>query len=809
MLQEDSIAERRRLKKQKDGEEDPISVAQRFLNLYRQLHIFSPEKKAIFDKKLLELPVEIKNAFGTLPGGGMVQDYIYDLEEKLGIEEDVPEPSSAPKSNILEAALADSSDDEAPKEAPAFATPQASVLQQATPPKVETIRVAAAPSSIELGKNFAQDMAQALSAALKSMPQKEVVQVQGPAFNSKEFASEMAAALSGIVNSSNNASGATPSPAMSPVFDAKEFAAELSKVLAEVVKTASPAATNTQELKDILNVMDKNYTQMLQMLKEDNVQSRSEMQNLTQMVVRGQMHLAKALAGSNFESSEEKREPLDTQTLKSIDTTQQLMVKALVGLTQIQKKDSEQMAQALAKSQQEMAKILTQNNFAANAANQNANNIQINTPDNSAQLTLIVDKLATLQAQNSQAFEKMMEKLVTTQSDLYRNIAEHQTKEISAIITLALKESQKISTQNIIDALKNLPKAQIIAPSEAVFSPSRPLQDLPQDQEPIPSFSEDEVPVQNIKAESDTLIEEQPSSLYDKEPINDISATQPVESNFTSEEEALPKKKKKKKKKNKNKNNDLLLAEEPKPSSDDAFLPVTAQNDDDFAVLENSPSSFEDLPFSNNELSEKNASENIVSSFSADDEVAEQNVKEKTTTEDNVSSPKRKKHIWDRDFAEDIATQKDDSVSEEEPVALSSPEDWGWSETSDLTNESLVDSEPEKNNPPLSLEENSTTDNDEGIEGQDWEWSYEYEEPEGADNPPLNDTNFSSENLTRIGNYSLLCSGDLSTQKKIFQKGKKKPIDYKLFDISSKIKIKDLAKTQQEDDPYKNSDSKD
>ena len=44
-----------------DSEELPIIVAQRFLNIFRQLHIFSDERREAFNKMLLELPPEVKS----------------------------------------------------------------------------------------------------------------------------------------------------------------------------------------------------------------------------------------------------------------------------------------------------------------------------------------------------------------------------------------------------------------------------------------------------------------------------------------------------------------------------------------------------------------------------------------------------------------------------------------------------------------------------------------------------------------------------------------------------------------------------
>ena len=53
-----------RRKAQRNGEEDPVVVAQRFLNIYRQIHIFNSEKKNSFNKMLLELSPEIRGMFG-------------------------------------------------------------------------------------------------------------------------------------------------------------------------------------------------------------------------------------------------------------------------------------------------------------------------------------------------------------------------------------------------------------------------------------------------------------------------------------------------------------------------------------------------------------------------------------------------------------------------------------------------------------------------------------------------------------------------------------------------------------------------
>ena len=90
----DKTSEARR-KAQRNGEEDPVVVAQRFLNIYRQLHIFNPEKKEAFNHMLLELSPQIRGLFGQLPGGAMLQDYVDELAEKKGVEKSAAAVSSA------------------------------------------------------------------------------------------------------------------------------------------------------------------------------------------------------------------------------------------------------------------------------------------------------------------------------------------------------------------------------------------------------------------------------------------------------------------------------------------------------------------------------------------------------------------------------------------------------------------------------------------------------------------------------------------------------------------------------------------
>ncbi len=65
-----------------EGNEDPILVAQRYLNIFHQIHIFNDKRKKEFDDSLLELPSNIRILLSTLPGGSILIDHIANLEEK-------------------------------------------------------------------------------------------------------------------------------------------------------------------------------------------------------------------------------------------------------------------------------------------------------------------------------------------------------------------------------------------------------------------------------------------------------------------------------------------------------------------------------------------------------------------------------------------------------------------------------------------------------------------------------------------------------------------------------------------------------
>ena len=69
----------------KSNEEAPILVAQRYLNIYRQVHIFNKTKRDQFDDELLALPPTITDFFKRMPGGRLLVEHIEEVKTERGI----------------------------------------------------------------------------------------------------------------------------------------------------------------------------------------------------------------------------------------------------------------------------------------------------------------------------------------------------------------------------------------------------------------------------------------------------------------------------------------------------------------------------------------------------------------------------------------------------------------------------------------------------------------------------------------------------------------------------------------------------
>ena len=64
-----------------EQEEDILLTAQRYLNIFHQIHIFSNAKRKEFDNSLLGLPLKLKKVFTQIPGGRILLEHVLEVEE--------------------------------------------------------------------------------------------------------------------------------------------------------------------------------------------------------------------------------------------------------------------------------------------------------------------------------------------------------------------------------------------------------------------------------------------------------------------------------------------------------------------------------------------------------------------------------------------------------------------------------------------------------------------------------------------------------------------------------------------------------
>ena len=809
MTEIDKAAEARR-KAQRNGEEDPVVIAQRFLNIYRQIHIFTPERKASFDKMLLALPADIRGLFGSLPGGALLQDYVDELAEKEGVEKSKAPISSSvddeevSKAKILATALAE-------------AQAQASVKMQAPSSYPQTAApVSAVASKLSLDKDFATTFAATLAEAMQK----------------------------------NNAAQKD---------DIRNIIQTLGQTQLQIVKVLqSESAQQRQEMQSIYKAISESENKIANATanQQSNMTKTTdtETQNLLKVLVQGQQQLAERLGKIEAETSAPKRQQdapvsaLSDDGLKKLSqailSSQENFGKTINILSERQKNDTLEIAKLINESQQQMMNFVVQHNTlnqnSGNAsANNNANNIQINTSDYSKQLDQIVEKLSNLQINvslpekifaQSASYDKqnrvltdtpafgldedkigrMLQDVVVSQSKLYQEMAQSQTKELSTIISQALKESQKISTQSLVDALKanpvivqapaNIASNSFSAQNNTVLQNHGPVGEP--EIEDIIDISEITPPrhvqtqnnLPHLQPAFETLEEDMPRSDYDavtqeavssshNAPLFELSeeiaeTTAPnitqddveaednslIEINAT-EEAPLPKKKKKKKKKSiedaEIEFNDVLTAETPTLADlaeDIAQETDTAPKVDEILLAEEEVFDNSDITTENFTETDNISSKDILSSMTPsappmDDLPSDEELGLENLLEDD----EKKDENFGSNWLGNVEEEDPQNGFEEEPIMAEtnfSADDWGFG-----SNDESATSQP-LSEPETPVDDTVLSDG----EGEEWVWEYVEDDNETPNN------NYGNDNLEPILQQSKVCCGDLFYQNPSFEK---------------------------------------
>ena len=438
-------------------EDDPVIIAQRFLNIFRQLHIFTDERKQAFNQMILEQPAEIRGMFSSLPGGAVLQQYVDELEEKNGLIRSTPDAApqadyeEETRAKILATALAEANNQ--------HHTPSADTQAETAQIAAQAAAEAAARAAAEAQTKIAVQAAQAAKEAAAAAQAQIQAQAQALAQAQAQLQAQQQAQQTGQVSPAK-----TVFQPISSTFTADaSFAKEIASALKEAI------AAN------------------------DDIRKKDS-EAVTQAIVSSQNKLAEIMAQNNKANIE---------------------------------------------AQNRLAQMLVQNNTAANASssNNNANNIQINT------------------AATFPPVDEMLNGIVKIQSELFREMAKTQTSELSSIITLALKESQQLSTQSIITAIKEMQKENLkFLQAHPVVYTAPAAQAVPEDYhvspvpraEPLRPLPDEEInaaPAAPVIQTTDISREIFGDDTEDNDDTEIIAG---------GEEIAVQKKKKKKKKKKKN-----------------------------------------------------------------------------------------------------------------------------------------------------------------------------------------------------------------------------------------------------------------
>ena len=711
-----------RRKALRNGEEDPVVVAQRFLNIYRQMHIFSAERKEAFNQMLLELSPSVRGIFGSLPGGTILQDYVDDLAEKAGIDKSVHTSEDT------------SLNSETNQQAQILATALAKAQSQTS----SATNVVAGSAKLSMDKDFAENFARIMG---------NVIQEQTASQNS-------------------NLEKLTLDLSKTQLFIAKTLKENKDEQRLEIGALCKAIIQSQTALSSSL-------TSALTMQTDFSNKTESETKRLIDIVLESQKQLS-----LHINKMEELSSNKANDNIKLIEAFEKSQSEIIRSLSNIQSnnsaalsrtaEDDERLVQLISQSQENLIKTvmsasLQQNNNSTMQSNNNANNIQINTTDNSGQLMLLVEKIAALQAANEENLEKAIIKAVEAQSKIYDKISRKQTKELAEVIADGLRSSGGVTyvSQPIVE--QSAQTSSNYATAESNFQINDSFDILPQSDDIIETFD-------NV------------ADIYNQEVLNDTSEDFEIlqeEISLTSENteifEEVPKKKKKRKKKKKSVLTASVQVNEEKGF--DNTLPQDSNLAD--TITNNMFNNDSDivLPIQEFDVKDFSLNEQALEIDDIADAAISADIQESISEDEKLISPTTD------NISKNNNTEYFDIVSTEVTA-----DDWGFNDIS-------TDETP-KNEWGFG-EHRSIENSNDNIEGQDWEWVY-VEDNEDKDYLEVES----------IGDNTFIYKGDLYTQEKVSGDNQIMYGSSPIY-VKNKLQIYDEVNSQDFADPYKNSILKD
>ena len=511
------------------GEEDPILVAQRFLNIFRQLHIFDQQRREEFNSMILALPPEIRGTFGNLPGGSLLQEYVDELEISKGLQRS---SETAPHDKPAQVAQPETSKDSPLNRAKN--APQATIATTAAP-----VQIAAGEAKIVADASFAQTLSQSVSSALmaanasqNSNLEKILSSFKGASNGGgtaqivpdEKFANSMAQAFSQALQFSDANKKADIKELIEAVRESRKielpegfaiggaqatasaftnqtsFAQNIADAIGKVLKPGSFARDNNSDanLKELTKAIRENKgidvdalsKALVSGLKPLLTNIEAGISSKQQIKVSADDNFSEIITNAltkTFEISEKKRQEQTERLIagfqdvmrkdkaeKLISDFQKVLqnnasadgnvapaapvfasgafsggseqfekitqefTKTLRSLNDSRKSESREIAQAIKETKKELFKLLTTTNDSNKDKKQN-NQIY----------------------QSPESIKEIVTKVAQAQANIFQELAKQQTSELSTIISLALKESQKSSVDTIVETFKKLQENNI------------------------------------------------------------------------------------------------------------------------------------------------------------------------------------------------------------------------------------------------------------------------------------------------------------------------------------------------------------
>ena len=303
-------------------EEDPILVAQRYLNIFHQIHIFNAAKKEEFDKSLIEMDDKTKELLATIPGGRVLLEHVKEIEEKQGINSG--ETSELIAQNIEE---------------------EKKSLKNIK----QTSNVAAVGGELTLGSDFAESLATSLAAALKSNNvassggnMEDLAQLLNKSFNA--YAASMQTLTRSLVSQNSNTVMQQTQSRQQPLSSNANIPPQ----------SMAAQQNNTSTTVNNINMDTSYFNNINQTLMQNDARRHQDMMQIVEALNKN-IQPAAPIGGGIVSAAVTEAQTLAiadsvTEALKQNSTQQMEAIKAF----------GEMLVQAFTQSQQELAQTLAQ-----------------------------------------------------------------------------------------------------------------------------------------------------------------------------------------------------------------------------------------------------------------------------------------------------------------------------------------------------------------------------------------------------------------------------------------------------------------